>query len=189
MRLGCNQSLLTFNLIFITFFSLSISCVFTIISTFFFQKLNRFIVSVITFILTIIYYIEIIFFNLNGTFLPLSKLSFSFIEINDFNNIMNMMSEKVIYLLLVFLPFVLFLFTKKSIFPFKPIPFKGKFALLLLCILLHFTALGIITIDKPSANPQGIYYIYNNSEKTTEIQEKFGFYTMEKLEIIGKNIK
>ena len=179
LRLGCGQSLMNYNMFFVVLFSLSFSVVPTILSTLFTERFNRALAKIITATLTIWYCIQIVHFALNGTFLLFSDYTPPEQTLSNLNAVMDTMSDKVYYLLLCFVPFVFNLFFGKYIFPFRPIRVPAKICLLLVGVLLHFSAITVISFDKNTLTPYSNYSVYHQQAHSNLVQEKFGLYTMQ----------
>lgn len=177
LRLACGQTLLTFNMIFVVLFSLSFSAVLTVICTFFGEKFNRAIVNIIVTALTVWYCLQTVHFNLNGNFLLFSSYTPMEQSLNQINAIMEVMSDKVFYLLVAFVPLVLNLFVGKYMFPFRRIRIPAKICLLLVAVLMYFTAITAISFNKNSGNPTGNYATYHYGTNNN-IQENFGVLAM-----------
>lgn len=187
LRLGCSENLYSFSMVFVVLFSLSLSGIFTLLMTFFGEKFNRTMVKILVAVITVFYCFQMIYFNLNGCFWWFGGSSDkSGGSLAAFNKVMDVMSDKVVYLLCCFVPLVLFLFFGKFIFPFRKIRIQGKICLILAAVLLHFSALTFISFDKKTESPKSNYAVYHQQAEKEVVQERFGLYTMITKEITGK---
>lgn len=184
LRLGCLQPLYSFSMLFVVLFSLSISGVFTALLTFFGEKFNRAVVKIVVALITLFYCFQMVYFNLESCFWWFSKSANADGSIAEFNRVMDVMSDKVGYLLFSFLPLVLFFFFGKYLFPFRRTRFPAKVCLILAAVLLHFSALTLISFDKKTENPKSNYAVYHQLTEKEVVQERFGLYTMVTKEIV-----
>ena len=179
LRLGCGETLFSFNMVFVVLFSLSFSAVLTTFCTLFPERLNRVMVKILLFMLTIWYCTQLVHFGLTQSFITFSSFRFELPGTSEIEKIMDMMSDKVYFLLMCFVPFVFNLFVGKYIFPFRKIQIPAKICLVLVAVLLHFSAVTLISFDKNSENPLSNYSVYHESNNSNALQEKFGLYTMQ----------
>lgn len=186
LRIGCQQTLLSFNMIFVVLFSLSFSQLLTVICTFLNSKLNRALVAITTALITVWYCIQIVHFNYYQNFLLISSFKPTPPEPSTFNAIMDVTSYKVFYLLACFVPFVFFLFFGKYIFPFRKIRIAGKICLILLAVLLYFTTATAISLDKNTKSNTSNYFVYHQSCDSKIVQERFGLLTMQRIDFFSK---
>lgn len=177
LRFACGESLMSFSMVFVVLFSLSFSAVLTTVCTLFGERFNRVLVNIIVVGLSVWYCVQIVNFNLSGTFLLFSQYIPAEQTLDGFQAVMDTMSDKVYYLLACFAPSVLNLFLGKFIFPFRRTPVPAKVCLLLAAVLLYFSAVIVINFDRSS--PAGNYATYYQSESLNEVQEKFGLLTMQ----------
>lgn len=184
LRLSCGQPLFTFGTAFVVLFSLSFSAVITTVCTLFGEKFNRFLAKIILLILTIWYCTQLVHFGLNNSFFMFSSHVPTEMTLEGFNTIMDMMSDKVYYLLACFVPFVFNLFLGKYFFPFRKIRVPAKICLLLVAVLLHFTAVTLISFDKSSQKSETNYSAYHQSADDKLLQENFGLYTMQRKDLL-----
>lgn len=183
LRLACGQALLTGSMVFVVLFSLSFSAVLTTVCTLLGERFNRVLVNIIAVALSVLYCVQIVNFNLSGDFLLFSQYIPAEQSLADFQAVMDVMSDKVYYLLACFAPSVLYLFLGRFIFPFRRTPVPAKVCLLLAAVLLYFSAVTVINFDR--STPKGNYAIYNQQVSSTEMQEKFGLITMQRKDIFG----
>jgi len=183
LKLACGQELMNGSMFFVVLFSLSLSGVLTTLCTLFGEKFNRVIVNIITIALSVLFCVQIVSFNLTGNFLTFSHYIPTQQSLDGFQAVMDVMSDKVYYLLACFAPSVLYLFLGRFIFPFRRTPVPAKVCLLLATVLLYFSAVTVINFDKSSA--KGNYAVYNQTENLNEIQQKFGLITMERKDIFN----
>ncbi|MGN1130653.1 MAG: hypothetical protein ACI4Q8_04815, partial [Ruminococcus sp.] len=139
LRFSCGETMLTINYVYIFLYTVSLSSLFMLLCSFFKSKVNRNICRVFSFIITALYSVQIIYFDIFGRFLTISENSYG--EIN-FENISQSIINKWCYLLIAVIPLLLMIFAGKFIFPFRRVHIPAKLLLVLATVAFYFITLG-----------------------------------------------
>ena len=160
--------------------SLIISIILSIISSLFNEKINKFITRIFMFLLTIFFCIELLFKKILGVTFSLKTLGMSN-NLNSFlKDTIKLLLNNIIYIILLFIPFILILIIRKKI-NYNKINIK-KFLIYLLVLILNITYINIYyLINKNDSNS-----LYNLSHKVDNIslyKEKVGVLLSLELEL------
>lgn len=177
---------LTDGALFTTIFSLVPACVLTVVSSIFNNsKVNRLIACILTAILAIWYSSQIVYNNVFGTFFVINSISRGGAgqALNSVDMIFTALKSRIFFILLMFLPLVFCIIFGKSISMFNKSKISVK--VILLCAAVVFQATGMLTvnIDKSSSNTKSAYNLYHGELQQNAACEKFGLFTMQRLDI------
>jgi len=173
------NNLLTINLLTITYFLIPLSLFLYIISSILKRKINRFIIILLVFIISILYYSQFIFYKTYDSIYSFSATQQVHAVGEFFNFVLQQISNNLFASALFFLPLILFIIFYKKLLFLKPLNFKFLAPLLILIIVIH-----LITVN--NLNTQGIYSDHNLYYKTNApslTAEQLGLLTTMRLDL------
>ncbi len=180
LRFSCGETMLTINYVYIFLYTVSLSSLFMLLCSFFKSKVNRNICRVFSFIITALYSLQIIYFDIFGRFLTISE---SFYEEITFENISQAIVNKWCYLIIAVIPLLLMIFAGKFIFPFRRVHIPAKLLLVLATVAFYFITLGATFVtDFINIDTEG-KKLLNDTFKSAEIQEHYGLAFMTERDI------
>ena len=158
-------------LINITLYSVILSSFLSIISGIFKNKTNTIITSIILFIIAVLFCVQMVFFNVFKVFLSFSMLGLSD-QLNSFmGETIKAILDNLVYILIMLLPFVLYLIFKKKINLQKNTK-KSYITYLLIMVvgIILFTSCIYLTKDKENST----YVLYRDINSISLNIEKLG---------------
>ena len=172
--------------LFTTIFSLVPACVLTVVSSIFKNgRINRLIACILTAILAIWYSAQIVYNNVFGTFFVINSISRGGAgqALNSVDMIFTALKSRILFILLMFLPLMFCIIFGKRLSMFN----KSKISIkiILICAAFVFQIIGMLTvnIDKSSSNTKSSYNLYHGELQQNAACEKFGLFTMQRLDI------
>ena len=147
------------------------SSILSIITGLFKDKGNNIISLIILFIIGVLFSIELVFYNTFQTFFSFSILGLSDQLTSFMNETLTAIKDNILYILVFFIPFIIYLiFIKKFHLP-KNNKFNIIFHVIILCLSLSLY-LGHILLTKGVNN--GSYYLYHDTNNISLNMSKFG---------------
>ena len=147
------------------------SSILSIITGLFKDKGNNVISLIILFIIGVLFSIELVFYNTFQTFFSFSILGLSDQLTSFMNETLTAIKDNILYILVFFIPFIIYLiFKKKFNLPKNNIP-NIIFHVIILCLSLSLY-LGHILLTKGVSN--GSYYLYHDTNNISLNMSKFG---------------
>lgn len=173
-------------LFFTSIFTISISCILTLLCTFFkSEKINRRIAIGVSTFLAIWYNAQLVYNNVFGTFFVISSITNGGTTqaLNSIDMIMTAIGSRIIYILLNFLPLALCIIFGKKTLSFKKANFKLKGILLAVAIITQIAGAFVATSGQGNSNTKSNYNLYCGELQQNAACERFGLYTMQRLDI------
>lgn len=179
-RLITVDDFFSFELFFIFMFSLVFGFILTLLSTIFTEKINRWISTIITILLTLIYAVQLVYFHVFKDFLILYSLTVGSEVLQFWETILQAILKQIPGILLISLPLIIKILAKRSLkFP-KFSAVKG-FTLATFAAFVHIlTVLIILSNDIGPVSPR---LLYRESFIPTASVENFGLLTTARLDI------
>ncbi len=147
------------------------SSILSIITGLFKDKGNNVISLIILFIIGVLFSIELVFYNTFQTFFSFSILGLSDQLTSFMNETLTAIKDNILYILVFFIPFIIYLiFKKKFNLPKNNTP-NIIFHVIILCLSLSLY-LGHILLTKGVNN--GSYYLYHDTNNISLNMSKFG---------------
>lgn len=179
--------LFTFDgIIFTVLFSLPLSAFFVLCCTFSNSiKLNRRISLAITTIFSIWYCVQIVYHNVFGTFLVVTSITNGGTgqALNSVDMIMSSVLNRIVFLLLVFVPLVFNIIFGKKLVAFKKFKWSSKGILLGAAVVIWLVTLAFVNMDSSSSNTRSNSSLYHGELQQNAVCERFGLFTMQRLDI------
>ena len=152
-------------------YSVIISGFLSIISGIFNDKTNNIITSILLFIIGLLFAAQLVFYNVFKAFISFSILGLGD-QLNSFmGETIKAIIDNIIYIIILLIPFVLYLIFKKKI------KLTKNKLLSYLCygfIMVFGLLLFIIYIDKTKDNENSTYHLYHDMNSITLNMEKLG---------------
>lgn len=172
--------------LFTAIFSLVPACVLTVVSSIFKNgRINRLIACILTAVLAIWYSAQIVYNNVFGTFFVINSISRGGAgqALNSVDMIFTALKSRIFFILLMFLPLVFCIIFGKRLSMFNKSKISVK--IILLCAAVVFQIIGMLTvnIDKSSSYTKSAYNLYHGELQQNAACEKFGLFTMQRLDI------
>lgn len=177
---------LTDGALFTTIFSLVPACVLTVVSSIFNNsKVNRLIACILTAILAIWYSSQIVYNNVFGTFFVINSISRGGAgqALNSVDMIFTALKSRIFFILLMFLPLMFCIIFGKRLSMFNKSKISVKVILLCAAVVFQITGMLTVNIDKSSSNTKSAYNLYHGELQQNAACEKFGLFTMQRLDI------
>lgn len=172
--------------LFTVIFSLVPACVLTVVSSILKNsRINRLIACILTAMLSIWYSAQIVYNNVFGTFFVINSISKGGAgqALNSVDMIFTAIKSRIFFILLMFLPLVLCIVFGKRLSMFNKSKISVK--IILLCAAIAFQIIGMLSvnIDKASSDTKSAYNLYYGELQQNAVCEKFGLFTMQRLDI------
>ena len=147
------------------------SSILSIITGLFKDKGNNVISLIILFIIGVLFSIELVFYNTFQTFFSFSILGLSDQLTSFMNETLTAIKDNILYILVFFIPFIIYLIFKKKFNLPKNNKFNIIFHVIILCLSLSLY-LGHVLLTKGVNN--GSYYLYHDTNNISLNMSKFG---------------
>ena len=147
------------------------SSILSIITGLFKDKGNNIISLIILFIIGVLFSIELVFYNTFQTFFSFSILGLSDQLTSFMNETLTAIKDNILYILVFFIPFIVYLVFKKKFNLPKNNKFNIIFHVIILCLSLSIY-LGHVLLTKGVNN--GSYYLYHDTNNISLNMSKFG---------------
>lgn len=147
------------------------SSILSIITGLFKDKGNNIISLIILFIIGVLFSIELVFYNTFQTFFSFSILGLSDQLTSFMNETLTAIKDNILYILVFFIPFIVYLVFKKKFNLPKNNKFNIIFHVIILCLSLSLY-LGHVLLTKGVNN--GSYYLYHDTNNISLNMSKFG---------------
>ena len=147
------------------------SSILSIITGLFKDKGNNVISLIILFIIGVLFSIELVFYNTFQTFFSFSILGLSDQLTSFMNETLTAIKDNILYILVFFIPFIIYLIFKKKFHLPKNNKFNIIFHVIILCLSLSLY-LGHVLLTKGVNN--GSYYLYHDTNNISLNMSKFG---------------
>ena len=158
------------SIINIILFSAILSCILSLISGLFKNKVNSIISSIILFFMGFLFSLQLVFFNTFQTFFSYSILGLSDQLTSFMNETLTAIWDNLLYIIVFFIPFIIYLIFKRK-FSFKNNSYSNIFLVIILFVFLSLY-LGHILLTKGIIN--GSYYLYHDTNSISLNISKFG---------------
>lgn len=172
--------------LFTAIFSLVPACVLTVVSSIFkSSRINRFIACILTIMLSVWYSAQIVYNNVFGTFFVINSISKGGAgqALNSIDMIFTAIKSRIFFILPMFLPLVFCIVFGRRLSMFNKSKMSVK--IVLLCAAIAFQIIGMFTanIDKASSDTKSAHNLYYGELQQNATCEKFGLFTMQRLDI------
>lgn len=177
---------LTDGAIFTALFSLVPACVLTFVSSIFQNgRINRLISCILTACLAIWYSAQIVYNNVFGTFFVINSISKGGAgqALNSADMIFTAIRSRILFILLMFLPLAFCIIFGKRLAMFNKTKISTKIVLLCLAVTFQIIGLFAVNIDKSLSDTKSAYNLYHGELQQNAACEKFGLFTMQRLDI------
>ncbi len=146
-------------------------------------KANRIFTLVMLLATTLVIVSQCIYFNIFGDYYTLSIMDLAGDAIGDFTDVLlTTINEVWFTIVLLFLPFVLFVLKFKTYAPAFSPTFAFRIYLIIAALLCHLLAVGIVGLDKADVGGGNYHYYYSDFE-AKEAVKRFGIVTNARLDV------
>ncbi len=146
-------------------------------------KNNRIFTLVMLTITTLVIVSQYIYTNIFGGFYTVSVMALGADAINNFSDMLFAAINKAwLGIILIFIPLILYIAKFKKYAPAFSPTFSFRIYLLVISLLLHLLAVGIVGLDKGDVGNSNSYY-YKNTFEELESVKRFGVVTNMRLDV------
>lgn len=177
IRISTKNSAGSGALFHITMFSLSIGCLLTFFSTLFLNKINKYIVYVLSGFISILFCVQLVYFQQFRDYFKWSTIGFAGDVTQFWREALACIARNWFTLILLLAPFVLYLIFGQKKAPALATPLRVKLILLCLALMFHLTAVAAIVSNDDAE------YNYKNTFSATSSVDYFGIMTTTRLDI------
>ncbi len=155
-------------------YTLLLSCLFTILSSFGKEKINKIIAFLLLLFLTVWTCAEVIFKNSFHVYFSIATIFFADQAISFFDKILEILWNNILPIIILWIPFLFIILLQKRI-SFAPIKVKNKIALLLLGVISYLCFYAFL-LDQNTlyASSYELYYSMDNNALN---KETFGMFS------------
>lgn len=165
------------SLFYILVFSLSAGCLLTFFSTLFVNKINKYIVFALTGIITLLFGVQLIYFQQFRDYFKWSTIGFA-TDVTDFwREALACILKNWFPVLLLLVPIVLYAAFGQKKAPALGTPLRVKAILLILSLMFYLTGLAGIVINEEAS------YYYSDTFSISKSVDYFGIMTTTRLDI------
>lgn len=165
------EKVLTTSLIYIVFNTIIVAYFVHMITKFFNEKVNKAIFFTVLFLISFWFAAELVYKNTFNVYFSISMLKLADQVMTFWKDTLGMIGKNIIYITILFLPFIGSFFIKKKLdFAKSPLKIQGIRLLIFLILILGFK--GIILINKKET--YSAYNLYYNVNEISLSIEKFG---------------
>lgn len=182
LRLGCKEGFEISSLIYIFFLTIPFASVLTFLCTLGSKGFNRVLSDIILLLLTLWYCFQLIYYDASGAFLTISSLARVGEILSSLDVIIGAVLNVKYYVIAAFVPFLFNLLLGRYVFPFNRIRIPAKIVLLLAAVLFQLLAVTTVSFSKDSPSANSSYSLYYGELRQNSVQEKFGLFTMQRLD-------
>ncbi len=161
----------------IVMFSLSIGCLLTFFSTLFVNKINRVIVYVISGFITLLFCVQLVYFQQFRDYFKWSTIGFAGDVTQFWREALACIARNIFTLILLLAPFVLYIIFGQKKAPALGTPLHVKLLLLCLALMFHLTAVAAIVTNDDAEHH------YKETFSATNAVDYFGILTTTRLDI------
>ncbi len=170
------------DLLYLVLFSIPIITFFYLITNLFNEKVNRVLVILLSFIITVIFMAQAVYFNFYQSMFSVFSLMNGTGQVMAFaKDILKIMAGIWYVLLIMFIPFVLFLIFNKKIFGFKKLGFKRSMIYLIITLIFYLSTLLVIKLDDKGT--YSLNTLYSKTHAPMITAKKVGLLTMTRYDL------
>ncbi len=162
---------------YIMMFSLSIGCLLTFLSTLFVNKVNKWIVYILSGFITLLFCVQLVYFQQFRDYFKWSTIGFAGDVTQFWREALACIARNIFTLALLLLPFVLYLIFGQKKAPALGTPLRVKILLLCLALMFHLTAVAAIVTNDDAEHH------YKKTFSATNAVDYFGIMTTTRLDI------
>ena len=177
LRLATGEGFLSVGIVYTLLFTVSISCVLTLLCTFAGERFNRILANIFAAEITLLYLWQLVYFFATGALYTFSGNA----QPLSFGMLFPTAADKWFFLALSVVPLLVSLLVGRRMFRFKRIRIKAKTMLVIIAVVFHLAAFGLVYTSQ-LINPES-YALYNSAAQPTAVQERFGLLTMQRIDI------
>lgn len=149
------------------------------------SRINRYISIGITAVFSIWYSAQMLYYNVFGTFMVVNSIANGGTQqaFNSIDMIMTAIKSKLLYLIMIFVPFAFLIIFGKRLSLFGKTKRNHKIILIVTMIIVQCSAVMCINFSEGSKDFKSDYNLYYGELQQTKTCSRFGLFTMQKLDI------
>jgi len=170
------------DLLYLILFSIPISTFFYLITNLFNEKVNRVFVILLSFIITVIFMAQAVYYNFYQSMFSVFSLMNGTGQVMAFaKDILKIMAGIWYVLVIMIVPFILFLIFNKKIFGFKKLGLKKSIIFLVITLVFYLFTLLAIKFDNKGSYSLNTLYFKTHAPMITA--KKIGLLTMTRYDL------
>ncbi len=177
IRISTKNSAGSGALFHITMFSLAAGCLLTFFSTLFVNRINKYIVYVLSGFITILFCVQLVYFQQFRDYFKWSTIGFAGDVTQFWREALACIARNWFTLVLLLAPFVLYLIYGQKKAPALGTPLRVKIILICLALMFHLTAVAAIVSNEDAEHH------YKKTFSATNSVDYFGILTTTRLDI------
>ena len=182
-RIFIFNTFLNIDILYLILFSIPIIIFFYLITNIFNEKVNRILVILLSLIITIIFMAQAVYFNFYQSMFSFFSLMNGTGQVMAFaQDILKIMLGIWYVLVLMFVPFILFLIFNKKMFSFKRLKFRKSMIYLILMIIFYLSTLLAVKLDNKGNYSLNTLYAKTHAPMITA--KKLGLLTMTRYDLV-----
>lgn len=171
---------------FTIIFSIFPSCLFTVIASFFnSERVNRGIAFGVSLVLSVYYNVQVVYYNVFGTFLVINSISNGGAgqALNSVDMILTAIKSRIIFIILIFLPIIFLGIFSKRLNMFNKSTRQAKLVLICMAVCFQIIGISFVNLDKSSSDTKSSYILYYGELQQNAVCQRFGLFTMQRLDV------
>lgn len=181
-RIFVFNTFINLDFLYVLLFSIPISTFFYLITNLYNEKLNKVFVIILSLIISVIFMAQTVYFNFYQSMFSIFSLMNGTGQVMAFaKDILKIMLGIWYVLLIMILPFILFLIFNKKIFSFKKLNFRKAMIYLIITIIFYLSTLLAIKLDNKGS--YSLNTLYSKTHAPMITAKKVGLLSMTRYDI------
>ncbi len=181
-RIFVFNTFINIDFLYVLLFSIPIATFFYLITNLYNEKLNKVFVIILSLIISVIFMAQTVYFNFYQSMFSIFSLMNGTGQVMAFaKDILKIMLGIWYVLLIMILPFILFLIFNKKIFSFKKLNFRKAMIYLIITIIFYLSTLLAIKLDNKGS--YSLNTLYSKTHAPMITAKKVGLLSMTRYDI------
>lgn len=181
-RIFVFNTFINIDFLYVLLFSMPIATFFYLITNLYNEKLNKVFVIILSLIISVIFMAQTVYFNFYQSMFSIFSLMNGTGQVMAFaKDILKIMLGIWYVLLIMILPFILFLIFNKKIFSFKKLNFRKAMIYLIITIIFYLSTLLAIKLDNKGS--YSLNTLYSKTHAPMITAKKVGLLSMTRYDI------
>ena len=181
-RIFVFNTFINLDILYVLLFSIPIGTFFYLITNLYNEKLNKFFVIILSLIISVIFMAQTVYFNFYQSMFSIFSLMNGTGQVMEFaKDILKVMFGIWYVLVIMILPFILFLIFNKKIFSFKKLNFRKSMIYLIITIIFYLSTLLVIKLDNKGS--YSLNTLYSKTHAPMITAKKVGLLSMTRYDI------
>lgn len=182
-RIFVFNTFINLDFLYVLLFSVPIATFFYLITNLYNEKLNKIFVIILSFIISIIFMAQTVYFNFYQSMFSVFSLMNGTGQVMAFaQDILKIMAGIWYVLLIMIIPFILFLIFNKKIFSFKKLNLRKAIIFLIITIIFYLSTLLAVKLDNKGS--YSLNTLYSKTHAPMITAKKVGLLSMTRYDIV-----